>query len=164
MDGCIHQVHDYIFCMHNFSHIHLLALHVYKHTNTHRLYISINLVYLEVVQQNSESFPDAEKTMTPTWASQSTESSYAFFRSPFLRLQNVTWRCGVLSMRLTLEEMTPPLPLPRLNGMLVLLLGGRGDGSSETDEETETVAAEGNGGIAIKEDEEDVVVFAAGAR
>ena len=123
------------------------------------LYVVV--IYLEVVQQNSESFPDAEKTMTPTWASHSTESSYAFFRSPFLRLQNVTWRCGVLSMRLTLDEMTPPLPLPRFNGILVLLFTGRGEGSSETDEETETGAEGNGGGIAIKDDEEDVVFVGA---
>ena len=43
-------------------------------------------------------------------------------------------------MCLTLDEMTP-----RFNGILVLLLKGRGHGSSEIDEETET-GVEGKGG------------------
>jgi hypothetical protein len=99
---------------------------------------------LDVVQQNSESFPDAEKTMTPTCASQSTESSYAFLRSPFRRLQNVTCRCGVLSIRFTHDEIVtvPPPDLsfvaampdadePPHRAVIVTLLGGGFVGCSE---------------------------------
>ena len=40
--------------------------------------------------ENSYSLPFGEKMITATWASHRTDSSYAFFRSPFLRFENVT--------------------------------------------------------------------------
>ena len=46
----------YIFSMHKFSHIHLLACM----TNIHP-----HIIY-EVVQQNSKGVLEAKKTMTPT--------------------------------------------------------------------------------------------------
>ena len=47
---------------------------------------------------NWESFPVEEKTMSATSASQSTESSSAFLKSPRRRLENVTCRAAALSI------------------------------------------------------------------
>jgi hypothetical protein len=69
---------------------------------------------------NWESLPVAEKTMSETSASQSTESSSAFLNSPRRRFENVTCRAAALSIRrisraisLSLDAAPPPLLLAR---------------------------------------------------
>jgi Fe2+ transport system protein B len=56
--------------------------------------------YLEL--ENSKSFPVAEKIMSATSASQRTESSSAFFKSPRLLLEKVTCLAVTLSIFLIL--------------------------------------------------------------
>lgn len=63
--------------------------------------------YLELLQ-NSQSFPLLEKMMRATSASQSTESSYAFLRRPFLLLAKVTCLLILFSI---LFNSTLPLPI-----------------------------------------------------
>lgn len=64
-------------------------------------------IYLELLQ-NSYSFPLLEKMIRATSASHRTESSYAFFSSPFLRLAKVTCLLILFSI---LFSSTLPLPI-----------------------------------------------------
>ena len=69
------------------------------------------LYYLEVLQ-NSQSLPRLEKIIRATSASQRTESSQAFLRSPFLRFANVTCLFILFSI---LFSSTLPLPISSNN-------------------------------------------------